>query len=571
VDIVQAAGRAFRKDRSKPNKVGYVVVPILHKPGEELASIVETSSFKNVVRILQALGSADERLVAELSLGREAAERQEKEIEDDRKPKISIEGIADTDLSKKVFSEIVKKSSTRLKSLLYTDFDSAIEAIRKARRDRPSHVSTYFLSTSDYNEKGLVEDIGIGFYTLKTLAIRSGQPRNKTSAIHLAKLIWGKENKQDFFAVTETIRIAHPSRPNSFSSYFRNRYEFKEKGLLHDTGIGYTLLKKLAVESGFSVDITSSEIANLIWAVEDKRDFSSMVETIKKVHPNRPSSVSHYFTNKRAFKENGLIKDIGIGYGTLKKLAIKSGLATEKTMSTELADLIWGKEDKFDFKSAVEAIKKSRPHRPSPVSRYFANQNEFNGKGLKEDIGISYKLLKKLAVESSHATEQTTLTQLADLIWGTANKQDFISAVEAIKKAQPNRPSPVSSYFTSMNEFKENGLIQDIGIGYQALKKIAIKSGLVTEKTISTELADLIWGKEDKFDFRSAVEAINKVRPNRPHDPSSYFNSTNKFKGKKGLIQDIGIGYIALKKLAIESGQATEQTTSIQLADLIWD
>jgi hypothetical protein len=302
VDIVQASGRAFRKDLSKPNKVGYVVVPILHKPGEDIDDVVSSSSFKNIVRVLQALGSADQRLVAQLCLSQGL--RSGGGDGDGGGPVISLEGIEDQALSEKIFSDFIERSGNRLKPLLYADFNSAVEAILKACSDRPINVYNYFGSQGDYVGKGLKDHAGgIGFNALRNLAIDVGLATDKTTYIQLADLIWGKE------------------------------------------------------------------------------DFSSKVEAIKKACANRPSSVSDYFRSKGDYVGEGLKEHAKIGFGALRNLAIDDGKASDETTHVQLADLIWGKED---FGSKVEAIKKACANRPSSVSDYFRSKGDYVGEGLKE-------------------------------------------------------------------------------------------------------------------------------------------------------------------------------------------
>jgi superfamily II DNA or RNA helicase len=66
VDIVQATGRALRRADHKHKQLGYVVIPIFHNDEDALDDIIETSVYKNMVRIISALCSHDERLVDEI-------------------------------------------------------------------------------------------------------------------------------------------------------------------------------------------------------------------------------------------------------------------------------------------------------------------------------------------------------------------------------------------------------------------------------------------------------------------------------------------------------------------------
>jgi hypothetical protein len=423
VDIVQAAGRAFRKDKNKPSKVGYVVVPILHKPGEEIADVVSKSSFKNVVRVLQALGSADERLVAKLCLNK--GERRGGGGGEGG-PGISLEGIEEKDLSEKIFSEFIERSGNRLKPLLYPDFDVAVEAIKEACPKRPNRISMFFNSLNEYKEKGMKEQVGLGFAALKTLGRNAGKATDETTYVQLADLIWGEGVKvaKTFASAVEAIKISCPDRPSNLSTYLESQGEYKGKGMKEQIGIKFNALKNLAVDAGKATeDITFAQLADLIWGegVIAPKTFASAVKAIKKSCPRRPINTGLYFGSQGKYKGKGMKEQVGLGFTALKTLVINAGKATDETTATQLADLIWGEGviAPKTFASAVEAIKKSCPDRPISAYAYFDDQGDHKGKGMKFHVGIGFKALQNLAVDADEATEDITKAQLADLIWGS--------------------------------------------------------------------------------------------------------------------------------------------------------
>ena len=65
VDIVQAVGRALRKSREKPDKIGYVLLPVLVEDGQTVDEFLESSAFKEVGRVLAVLSTHDERIAEE--------------------------------------------------------------------------------------------------------------------------------------------------------------------------------------------------------------------------------------------------------------------------------------------------------------------------------------------------------------------------------------------------------------------------------------------------------------------------------------------------------------------------
>lgn len=66
IDIVQAAGRAMRRADEVGKKLGFIVVPIFHRDKEKLDEIIEKGPFKNLISVIKALSSQDERLQEEI-------------------------------------------------------------------------------------------------------------------------------------------------------------------------------------------------------------------------------------------------------------------------------------------------------------------------------------------------------------------------------------------------------------------------------------------------------------------------------------------------------------------------
>jgi superfamily II DNA or RNA helicase len=65
VDIVQAVGRALRKSAQKPDKIGYVLLPVLVEGGQTVDQFLESSAFKEVGRVIATLSTHDERIAEE--------------------------------------------------------------------------------------------------------------------------------------------------------------------------------------------------------------------------------------------------------------------------------------------------------------------------------------------------------------------------------------------------------------------------------------------------------------------------------------------------------------------------
>lgn len=65
IDIVQAVGRTLRKNPKNPDKIGYVLLPVLVEDGQTVDEFLESSAFKDVGRVLAVLSTHDERIAEE--------------------------------------------------------------------------------------------------------------------------------------------------------------------------------------------------------------------------------------------------------------------------------------------------------------------------------------------------------------------------------------------------------------------------------------------------------------------------------------------------------------------------
>jgi hypothetical protein len=65
IDIVQAVGRTLRKNPKNPDKIGYVLLPVLVEDGQTVDEFLQSSAFKEVGRVLAVLSTHDERIAEE--------------------------------------------------------------------------------------------------------------------------------------------------------------------------------------------------------------------------------------------------------------------------------------------------------------------------------------------------------------------------------------------------------------------------------------------------------------------------------------------------------------------------
>ena len=67
IDIIQASGRALRLNNKKKDKIGYIVVPIYHLPNEDIEERARDKRFDNLIHVIRAMSSQDERLLIEIN------------------------------------------------------------------------------------------------------------------------------------------------------------------------------------------------------------------------------------------------------------------------------------------------------------------------------------------------------------------------------------------------------------------------------------------------------------------------------------------------------------------------
>jgi len=118
IDIVQAAGRALRKNSKNPQKIGRIIIPVFHKRSENVENAIDKSIFKNVIQVVRSLADHDERLQNEINeivynKGKKRGVSEHLKFLDYRNVNslIQIEHMEDI-LRSSFFNEILEKNST---------------------------------------------------------------------------------------------------------------------------------------------------------------------------------------------------------------------------------------------------------------------------------------------------------------------------------------------------------------------------------------------------------------------------------------------------------------------------
>ncbi|MDP4283714.1 MAG: Helicase associated domain protein [Bacteroidota bacterium] len=116
IDIVQASGRALRKDKHGNKTIGYIVVPIFHHIDEDIEKEIEKKPyFQNLIQVIRSLCDQDERLQAEIdevafTKGERTSRRIEITYDDNEIEKIiTLDGL-DKEVKKYLFDQIIEKT-----------------------------------------------------------------------------------------------------------------------------------------------------------------------------------------------------------------------------------------------------------------------------------------------------------------------------------------------------------------------------------------------------------------------------------------------------------------------------
>ncbi len=124
VDIVQAVGRALR--RSKDKEFGYVLVPILIDDENIDIEEIKNKSFQNIITILRALASSDDRIIDFFDT---TTENNQRNINKDL---IDFDVPLGLSIDIKEFNDAIKLSIiSKLKNLKWRPFEEAREFVRR--------------------------------------------------------------------------------------------------------------------------------------------------------------------------------------------------------------------------------------------------------------------------------------------------------------------------------------------------------------------------------------------------------------------------------------------------------
>lgn len=177
IDIVQASGRALRKDPNGKKTIGYIVVPIYHHIDEDMEKEIDKKPyFQNLISIIRSLCDHDERLRAEIDdiafgKGQKTSKRIEITYNDTEIEKIvKLDGL-DKNVRQFLFDQIIEKTknlwNVRFEEL--KEFKNKYNTTDVGRKYKQEHLRYWCQEQRDYfHEKKLAKEKiekleGVGF------------------------------------------------------------------------------------------------------------------------------------------------------------------------------------------------------------------------------------------------------------------------------------------------------------------------------------------------------------------------------------------------------------------------
>jgi len=145
IDIVQATGRAIRKKPKSSSQIGYIIIPIFINEEEDLDKIIDSSAFKQVWDVIEAMKDQDERLqhiiteLKELEGKKKFGSLKSRENDEERELKKDLGDVldlGDTILPINFnFDEFIDKVKTKTIDIVGISWDSYYGQLKKFYED----------------------------------------------------------------------------------------------------------------------------------------------------------------------------------------------------------------------------------------------------------------------------------------------------------------------------------------------------------------------------------------------------------------------------------------------------
>ncbi len=460
IDIVQGASRAFRKDSNNPNKIGYIVIPIIYSKTKGMKP--DDSSYNILVNTVAALAEHDERLVDALRLSsnnpgdpRDDQDELTKEANEYLDKHFQLTGLK-PDLIKIMRMDLITDSRKVIQDLMYPSFTLAAETIRKKIPQRPKTASFQAVLTSL---------TGLTLAKLQKLYKKSFPEREINTTKSILDEIYGikadtdlepeREPYRNFIELAKAVRERMPVRPNK-DEYFKNIQTYigeKFQGITD-----FKEMSNLYRQEVNNREPAASDIFEAIWSIdiEDRIcPYQTDLEAIDAIHKLGYTKMT---TAKELFTiDSKLRKDLHLTVYKLREL-----FNMPDAGFTALKDKIFSVENKYEVK-ALPVKKQKVQHTMSVDEAIKLLRRDFSirpsTREIEEKSGLSYT--RETLIEN---TGSPSIISLAFYPHSYSNFKQVAAAVWEATSGQA--PENLEELFNS------KFLTKNIGINLFDLRKL---------------------------------------------------------------------------------------------------
>lgn len=469
IDIVQASGRALRKDKSGRKELGFIVVPIFHHISEDIEKeIKQKPIFKYLIQVVRSLCDQDERLEAEINQiafnkGLKSSSRISIDYEDDSENIIRLEGLEDR-LKNSLFDEIIKKTRSFWEQMYLElqEFKEKYGHINVSKRNSPQ-LGNWIYEQRRQNRAQRIDPIKKK--KLDELGFDWGNEKFREEGDY--DEVWWKNYEKLLKYLEENGDTAVPAR-------------YKDKAL-GTWVVGQRAKKRKDELSQDRIDLLDE--IDFIWEPRGQRETIFLSKLKKFVRENDHAHVPTNYGEDRRFGRMVNVFRTTYLHGTkMEDGSIyheRNALTLTPTFIRKVEDLgfkwsIKGNEWDANYSEAVEYLKthghlnirqpeNGRLYRWLYLARKHPEKLSTDRRSKLESLGVDLQLKWEVSQETNEATPQSSLPKKETKVPSVNKRPDKEDQPTKPKKKNSNRTKNFSTdtwnkYYMEMLEYKiENG------------------------------------------------------------------------------------------------------------------
>ncbi|MCE2929321.1 MAG: DEAD/DEAH box helicase family protein, partial [Candidatus Caenarcaniphilales bacterium] len=572
VDIVQAAGRAMRKDPNNPKKdTGYIVLPIMLKADGKPDT--DSPSFKGLIEVISSLALHDERLETIIT-----GKQNDESKDSPQHPEIiftglgeDLNGLDSSEFNFDIKEEIIACSREMLTGSRFENFEQAKEALLKAHPNKPSKLN-------------YVTALPVKLATLNKLAQDGNLTSVNLKEKDMINLIWDNARLQ--------VDIELENRLNAFVEKIKKKHQ-RKPGELIQTRIKHQFTKefhdkeRIKISSIFNFNTTISTQDALIEYIFGKSDDQEiapakkksdkeLISSIRKKYPFCPKNHEDVLANDSDIKSLSFYyksdKDLAVkiwnlspmdsGFGNEKNTSRASMLGssffhrskpltqgytlsgqrlieTEKLLGTEMIDFFYALREKYPQKISLQEIERQEFYQQNKdkLDQALNELREIFGDNLAARIsayiwGDNCPILNlKQVIDDCRKETRLDKKKLCNILERNGNSCDINTEQLNQILDNPDKYTSLQSLFDSTKRLY-NFTLLDIGINEENLRTLLQAAGLNEIKASPLkQLERLVLASRD-FKDKLMQLYINKMEENqnkiiRTDETLSYYPQSN--------------------------------------------